>query len=66
MTKQELEIQISDKGDVTVNVIGIKGKKCMDITKELEECLGIISSFEKKPEFYQQVEQTEINVQEGV
>lgn len=66
MAKQELEIQISDKGDVTVNVIGAKGKKCMDITKELEESLGIISSFEKKAEFYQQEEQTGINVQEGV
>jgi hypothetical protein len=54
--KQELEISISDTGEVTVNVLGAKGKKCMDMTKELEESLGVITSFEKKPEFYEQEE----------
>lgn len=52
--KQELEISISNTGEVTVNVIGAKGKSCMDMTKELEESLGIITSLEKKSEFYQQ------------
>lgn len=56
--KQELEISISNTGEVTVNVIGAKGKSCMDITKELEESLGIVTSLEKKSEFYQQ-DQTE-------
>ena len=52
--KQELEISISNTGEVTVNVIGAKGKSCMNMTKELEESLGIITSLEKKSEFYQQ------------
>lgn len=66
MKKQELEIQISSTGEVTVNVIGAKGKGCMDMTRELEESLGLIKSLEKKAEFYQQEEQNGVNVREGV
>ena len=66
MQKQELEIEISSKGEVTINVIGAKGKSCIDMTKDLEESLGVLKSFEKKSEFYQQEEQINANVQEGV
>ena len=52
--KEELEISISNTGEVTINVIGAKGKSCIDMTKDLEESLGIIKSFEKKSEFYQE------------
>jgi hypothetical protein len=52
--KQELEIAISDTGEVTINVLGSKGKKCIDMTKELEDSLGVVTNFEKKPEFYEQ------------
>ena len=34
--KEELEISISNTGEVTINVIGAKGKSCIDMTKELE------------------------------
>ena len=54
--KEELEISISHTGEVTINVIGAKGKSCIDMTKELEESLGIIKSFERKSEFFQQDE----------
>lgn len=54
--KEELEISISNTGEVTINVIGAKGKSCIDMTKELEESLGIIKSFERKTEFFQQDE----------
>ena len=43
--KEELEISISNTGEVTINVIGAKGKSCIDMTKDLEES-----------EFYQQEE----------
>lgn len=52
--KEELEISISNTGEVTINVIGIKGKSCVDMTKDLEESLGIMKYFERKSEFYQQ------------
>lgn len=40
--KQELEISITAEGDVSINVIDEKGKKCLDLTKELEEAIGIL------------------------
>ena len=35
----ELQISIDAQGEVSINVIGAKGKKCLDLTKELEEAL---------------------------
>lgn len=52
--KDELEISISNEGEVSINVIGAKGKKCLDLTKDLEEILGIVTSRETKPQFYEQ------------
>ncbi len=51
--KQELEIMIDNTGAVTVHVNGVKGGKCMDLTKELEEALGVVVSRDKTGEFYQ-------------
>lgn len=52
--KDELEISITAEGDVSINVIGAKGKKCLDLTKDLEEILGIVTERETKPQFYEQ------------
>lgn len=54
--KEELEISISNTGEVTVNVIGAKGSSCIGMTKDLEESLGVVKKFEKKREFYQKEE----------
>jgi hypothetical protein len=51
--KHEIEIDIDDNGNVTFQVKGAKGKKCLEITKDLEEALGIVKSREKTAEFYQ-------------
>lgn len=63
--KEELEISISNTGEVTINVIGAKGKSCIDMTKDLEESLGLIKSFEKKSEFYQQEDNTNSHIYTG-
>lgn len=52
--KEELEISISNTGEVTINVIGANGSSCVDMTRDLEESLGIMKYFERKSEFYQQ------------
>lgn len=65
MKKEELEISISNTGEVTVNVIGAKGKSCMSMTKELEDSLGIITSFEKKSEFYQTDDEKNTSIYTG-
>lgn len=57
--KLELEIMIGEMGAVTVHVNGVKGSKCMDLTKDIEEALGVVVSRDKTGEFYQ-VEQSEV------
>jgi hypothetical protein len=37
---QEIEIFIDQEGKVRIQVRGVKGAACLDITKELEEALG--------------------------
>ena len=37
---QELEIVIKPDGEVEVKVKGVKGERCLDITKQLEQLLG--------------------------
>lgn len=51
--KHEIQIDIDDNGNVSFQVKGVKGKKCLEITKELEAVLGIVKSQEKTAEFYQ-------------
>lgn len=40
MELQEIEIVIGSDGQVQVQVRGVKGMKCLELTKELEEALG--------------------------
>lgn len=64
--KEELEISISNTGEVTINVIGAKGKSCINMTKDLEESLGIIKNFEKKSEFYQEDDTQNTSIYGGI
>lgn len=36
----ELEVTISENGEVQIEVKGVEGKRCLLITKDLEELLG--------------------------
>ena len=40
MRKQDIEIVINPKGEVTFVVKGVKGASCLDETKFLEAALG--------------------------
>lgn len=51
--KQELEITISNDGEVSINVHGAKGSSCLDLTKEIEESIGVVIEREKKSSFYE-------------
>lgn len=53
INKQELDISIDAEGNVAINVIGSKGKKCLEITKDIEDALGIVVNRDKKPQFYE-------------
>ena len=57
----EIEIDIDSAGNVSFQVKGVKGKKCMELTKEFEEALGLVTKRDKTTEFYQtttEVDQT--------
>jgi ribose 5-phosphate isomerase len=59
MRKQDIEIVINAKGEVTFEVKGVKGGGCLDETKFLEQALGgeaAIVDQQKTSEFYEQNE----------
>ena len=62
--KHEIEINIDDAGNVSFEVKGVKGKKCLEITKELEQALGIVVKRENTSEMYQTEVQTDGYVQQ--
>jgi len=55
--KQDIEIVINAKGEVTFQVKGVKGGSCLDETKFLEQALGgEVIDQQKTTEFYEQSE----------
>jgi Protein of unknown function (DUF2997) len=54
MHKQDIEIVINAKGEVTFQVKGMKGGSCLDETKFLEQALGgEVLDQQKTSEFYE-------------
>jgi len=57
MRKQDIEIVINAKGEVTFEVKGVKGGSCLDETKFLEQALGgDVVDQQKTGEYYEQSE----------
>ena len=59
MRKQDIEIVINAKGEVTFQMKGVKGGSCLDETKFLEAALGgdaAVVDQQKTSEFYEQSE----------
>jgi hypothetical protein len=59
MRKQDIEIVINAKGEVTFQVKGMKGGSCLPETKFLEQALGgdaAVVDQQKTSEFYEQAE----------
>ena len=52
--KYEIDIEIRKDGTVGFGVKGVKGKKCQEITKFLEETLGEVLDVEYTSEYYQE------------
>ena len=62
MEIQELEVFIKANGEVAYEVRGVKGKKCLDLTKDLKKDLGgAIVSREETSEMHESVPQEESN-----
>jgi hypothetical protein len=59
MRKQDIEIVINAKGEVTFQVKGMKGGSCLDETRFLEQALGgdaAVVDQQKTSEYYEQSE----------
>ncbi len=54
MELQEIDVFIEAGGQVKVEVRGVKGMNCLDVTKELEAALGgHVEEREMRPEAYE-------------
>tara|TARA_R100000008_G_scaffold48299_1_gene28691 strand:- start:414 stop:623 length:210 start_codon:yes stop_codon:yes gene_type:complete len=62
MPQQTIKFTIKQDGSVTEEVIGIVGNDCENLTKRVEERLGVVQNVEHKPEYYQQQVTIEENV----
>lgn len=57
--RREIQFTIDDNGEVSIQVLGVKGDECERITREIELALGIVSARQHTSEYYQGTEQTE-------
>ncbi len=60
--KRELEIEITADGEVKIKVKGAPGGECLELTRALEESLGVVVDRQMSSEFYQ----AEVNTEETV
>lgn len=57
MEYQNINIKIDETGKVFLELDGIKGNQCLEMTKELEESLGIVIERKYKAEYYDEDDQ---------
>jgi hypothetical protein len=50
---QEIFIDVDTKGNVTIEGKNIAGADCKKLTEGIEQELGEVTAFKKKPEFHQ-------------
>ena len=63
--KHELVIQISPDGSISVEVKGVPGPGCADVSKCLEDALGDVVQRERTSEYYQEAPRSEISTRRG-
>ena len=62
MAQQTIKFTIRQDGTVTQEVMGVVGTDSENLTKRIEERLGVVEKVEHKPEYYQQKQTTEEDV----
>ena len=62
MAQEEIEIEISREGKVTVRTIGIKGPQCLDAAGRFAQILGREESRQLTQEYYESQQQTQHHV----
>ena len=62
MSQQTIKFTIKQDGTVTEEVIGAVGNECENLTRNIEEKLGVVQRVEYKPEYYEQKQTTKEDV----
>ena len=62
MAQQTIKFTVKQDGTVTEEVNGVVGNDCENLTKRIEERLGVVERVEHKPEYYEQKQTTEDHV----
>ena len=62
MAQQTIKFTVKQDGTVTEEVIGVVGNDCENLTKRIEERLGVVERVEHKPEYYELKQTTEDHV----
>ena len=58
MELQEIEVFIDENGEVKIEVHGVEGKRCLELTSDLEAALGgEVIDRKMKPEAYATVQE---------
>lgn len=60
----ELEITIDKDGNVTVKVVDGQGERCVKLTRDLEKALGLVDSRQLQPEYYEDEDDVETQVEQ--
>ena len=56
MAKKQLKIKILPSGEVEIEIMGVKGKKCLDYLGLVQEVAQLeITKQKLKPEFYEKI-----------
>ena len=61
MESQEMEITISPTGEVNIQVKGVHGASCLDLTKGLGQGLGTVEDRQLTAEYYEQQQNQQNN-----
>ena len=64
MKQQSIKFVIKQDGTVTEEGMGAVGKECENLTRTIEEKLGVVQTVEHKPEYYKAAISVEETIQE--
>ena len=51
--RREIQFTIDENGEVSIQVLGVKGAECEKLTREIEEALGIVQVRQHTSEYWQ-------------
>jgi hypothetical protein len=65
MADEEIEIEISPQGKVTLRTKGIKGARCLDVAEVFARIIGHEESRQLTSEFYEQAVEGQTHIHVG-